>query len=77
MSEKASGFDWKKKNIYTIRHAAGEKYVNKKQTVSGGNVCNYVEIFLTFYRDRLNYITNTRDQTHTHYIVYRTHPNFK
>ena len=30
MSEKASGFDWKKKNIYTIRHAAGEKYVNKK-----------------------------------------------
>lgn len=27
MSEKASGFDWKKKIIKTIRHAAGEKYV--------------------------------------------------
>lgn len=30
MSEKASGFDWRKKTIYTLRHAAGEKYVNKK-----------------------------------------------
>lgn len=27
MSEKATGFDWKKKSIYTLRHAAGsEKY---------------------------------------------------
>ncbi len=27
MSEKATGYDWKKKNIYTLRHAAGcEKY---------------------------------------------------
>ncbi len=27
MSEKATGFDWKKKNSYTLRHAAGsEKY---------------------------------------------------
>jgi len=27
MSEKATGFDWKKKNIYTLRHAAGsDKY---------------------------------------------------
>lgn len=25
MSEKATGFDWKKKNIYTLRHAAGSK----------------------------------------------------
>ena len=23
MSEKATGYDWKKKNIYTLRHAAG------------------------------------------------------
>jgi len=30
MSEKASGFDWKKRSIYTLRHAAGEKYVVKK-----------------------------------------------
>lgn len=30
MSEKASGFDWKRKSIYTLRHAAGEKYINKK-----------------------------------------------
>lgn len=27
MSEKTSGFDWKKRNIKTLRHAAGEKYV--------------------------------------------------
>ncbi len=28
MSEKASGFDWKKKSIYTLRHAAGcEKFI--------------------------------------------------
>lgn len=27
MSEKASGFDWKKRSIKTLRHAAGEKYV--------------------------------------------------
>ena len=27
MSEKASGFDWKKISIKTLRHAAGEKYV--------------------------------------------------
>jgi len=26
MSEKASGYDWKKRNIQTLRHAAGEKY---------------------------------------------------
>lgn len=26
MSEKATGFDWKKKKIYTLRHGAGEKY---------------------------------------------------
>ena len=26
MSEKATGFDWKKKKIKTLRHAAGEKY---------------------------------------------------
>ena len=26
MSEKTSGFDWKKRNIKTLRHAAGEKY---------------------------------------------------
>ena len=25
MSEKATGNDWKKKNIYTLRHAAGSK----------------------------------------------------
>ena len=29
MSEKATGNDWKKKNIKTLRHAAGEKYVTK------------------------------------------------
>jgi hypothetical protein len=23
MSEKATGYDWKKKNTYTLRHAAG------------------------------------------------------
>ena len=27
MSEKASGFDWKKRSVKTLRHAAGEKYV--------------------------------------------------
>lgn len=27
MSEKASGYDWKKRNKVTLRHAAGEKYV--------------------------------------------------
>ena len=27
MSEKTTGFDWKKRNIKTLRHAAGEKYV--------------------------------------------------
>lgn len=27
MSEKASGFDWKKRSKRTLRHAAGEKYV--------------------------------------------------
>ena len=28
MSEKATGFDWKKRNILTLRHAAGcEKYI--------------------------------------------------
>jgi len=26
MSEKTSGYDWKKKNIKTLRHAAGKKY---------------------------------------------------
>ena len=26
MSEKTTGFDWKKRNIYTLRHAAGKKY---------------------------------------------------
>ena len=25
MSEKATGFDWKKSSIYTLRHAAGSK----------------------------------------------------
>lgn len=31
MSEKATGFDWKKKNILTLRHAAGaEKYLKIK-----------------------------------------------
>jgi hypothetical protein len=29
MSEKATGFDWKSKSKYTLRHAAGcEKYTN-------------------------------------------------
>lgn len=28
MSEKTSGYDWKKRNLKTLRHAAGEKYVN-------------------------------------------------
>jgi hypothetical protein len=29
MSEKATGNDWKRKNIYTLRHAAGcNKYIN-------------------------------------------------
>ena len=27
MSEKTSGFDWRKRSIKTLRHAAGEKYV--------------------------------------------------
>lgn len=27
MSEKTSGYDWKKRNLKTLRHAAGEKYV--------------------------------------------------
>ena len=27
MSEKTTGFDWKKRIIATLRHAAGEKYV--------------------------------------------------
>lgn len=27
MSEKTTGFDWKKRSIATLRHAAGEKYV--------------------------------------------------
>ena len=27
MSEKTSGWDWKKRSILTLRHAAGEKYV--------------------------------------------------
>ena len=27
MSEKTSGYDWKKRNIKTLRHAAGEKYI--------------------------------------------------
>jgi len=26
MSEKTSGYDWKKRNTKTLRHAAGEKY---------------------------------------------------
>lgn len=30
MSQKTTGFDWKKRNIYTLRHAAGKKYTNKK-----------------------------------------------
>jgi len=29
MSEKAVGFDWKKKKIPTLRHGAGEKYIKK------------------------------------------------
>ena len=36
MSNKATGFDWKIKNILTIRHAAGcEKYttINKNKTI--------------------------------------------
>ena len=28
MSEKTTGYDWKKRNIYTLRHSAGaEKYI--------------------------------------------------
>ena len=27
MSEKTTGFDWKKRNIYTLRHSAGMKYL--------------------------------------------------
>ena len=35
MSEKATGFDWKKKNRFTLRHAAGcSKYVVPKQKAS-------------------------------------------
>jgi hypothetical protein len=30
MSEKATGFDWKKKKIYTLRHAAGDLKLVKK-----------------------------------------------
>tara|TARA_B100000035_G_C20927440_1_gene521390 strand:- start:240 stop:998 length:759 start_codon:yes stop_codon:yes gene_type:complete len=30
MSEKTSGFDWKKRSLKTLRHAAGEKYVKSK-----------------------------------------------
>ena len=30
MSEKATGQDWKKRNIYTLRHAAGaDEYTHK------------------------------------------------
>lgn len=35
MSEKASGNDWKKSSIYTLRHAAGKKDVLKKVTKNG------------------------------------------
>ena len=32
MSEKAVGNDWKKKSIYTLRHAAGiDKYISLKK----------------------------------------------
>jgi hypothetical protein len=34
MSDKAVGFDWKKKNIMTLRHAAGcEKFLEIKKKI--------------------------------------------
>ena len=34
MSEKTTGYDWKRKKIKTLRHAAGERFTSKKDTDS-------------------------------------------
>lgn len=38
MSEKATGYDWKKRSIYTLRHAAGcKKYLKLASIIKESN----------------------------------------